>query len=443
MRDRPTELSRRVALELLGGAALTASIPRKMLAQAAARATAPRAAAYVRTAEDDAFLDEMQRAACLYFAEQQGPGTGQVLDRAVNRTSTGELDPRPNASIAATGFGLTALCIADRRGFLAKDRIRKQVVTTLEFHLNKLPHEHGFFYHFNDVHTGAPASWSEVSSIDTALLLCGVLTARAYFHDPRITKLATAIYERVDWPWMLNGGTTFSMGWNAGGKGFIASRWSHYCELMMIYLLAIGSPTHPVDPATWNAWTRPTVTFGKYTYVSGTDPLFVHQYSQAWFDFRGKRDAYLNYFDNSVTATRAHKAWCLSLKQGWYDDVYWGVSASDWQHGYTAWGGPPLNGPVDGTVVPNATAGSLAFVPADCLRVQRSLRATYPQAAGRYGLCDAFHPSQLWYDPDVLGIDLGISVVMAENLRSGLVWETFMRNPEATRAMLLCGFRAV
>lgn len=439
MPDVDRGLTRRDLGRLLGGSAVAATAPIRLLAQAAGWAAA---SSYVLRREDEAFLDEIERAACLYFAEQNGPGTGQVLDRAVNRTATGELDPRRIASIAATGFGLTALCIADRRGFLARDRIRKQVVTTLEFHLHKLPHEHGFFYHFNDVHTADPAKGSEVSSIDTALLLCGVLTARAYFNDPRITRLATAIYERVDWPWMLNGGQTFSMGWNAGGKGFLASRWGHYCELMMIYLLAIGSPTHPVDPATWNAWTRPRITFGKYSYIGPTDPLFVHQYSQAWFDFRGKRDAFANYFDNSVTATRAHKAWCLSLKQRWYNEDYWGVSASDWEHGYTAWGGPPLMGPVDGSVVPCATAGSMAFVPEECLRVQQALKARYGRDAwGRYGFCDAFHPSQLWYDPDVLGIDLGIGVVMAENLRSGLIWETFMRNPEARLAMERCGFR--
>lgn len=435
MREAERGLTRRELARLLGGAAVAASAPVRLLGQAAGSSRGLRA-------EDEAFLERMERAACLFFAEQQGPGTGQVLDRAVNRTVTGELDPRKLASIAATGFGLTAMCVADRRGFLAPDRIRKQVVTTLEFHLHKLPQEHGFFYHFNDVHTGEPAKGSEVSSIDTAILLCGVLTARAYFNDPRISRLAAAIYERVDWPWMLNGGQTFAMGWNSGGKGFIASRWSHYCELMMIYLLAIGSPTHPVDPATWGAWTRPRVRFGPYDYVSGDDPLFVHQYSQAWFDFRGKRDAFANYFDNSVTATQAHKAWCLSLKQGWYTDDYWGVSASDWEHGYTAWGGPPLQGPVDGSVVPCATAGSMAFVPGDCLRVQRSFKAKYPDAVGRYGLCDAFHPSKPWYDPDVLGIDLGIGLVMAENLRSGLVWSTFMRNPEAKLAMDRCGFRA-
>ncbi len=394
------------------------------------------------SAEDDAFLDEFERAGCLYFMEQAGPATGQVLDRAINK-GTGALDPRRAASIAATGFGLTALCIAHKRGYLPGEQVRERVRTTLEFHWSKLRHERGFFYHFNDVETGAVLWNSEVSSIDTSILLCGILTCRAYFGgkgDAAIRELATRIYERVDWPWMLNGGMTFSMGWHPG-TGFLAARWSYYCELMMIYLLAIGSPTHPVPASTWSAWTRPQMQFGPYRYIAAADPLFVHQYSHAWFDFRGKRDGFANYFENSVTATEADKLFLLGLKLG-YDDDYWGVSASDSQNGYTAWGGPPMLGHVDGTVVPCATAGSLAFLPGPCLRVLRSLKQRYGREAwGRYGLCDAFHPAKSWYDADVLGIDLGISVLMAENLRSGFVWETFMRNPEATSAMRACGFR--
>jgi hypothetical protein len=166
----------------------------------------------------------------------------------------------------------------------------------------------------------------------------------------------------------------------------------------------------------------------------------VHQYSHAWFDFRGKRDAYANYFENSITATKAHKAFCLTLGAPYSDD-YWGISASDSAHGYTAWGGPPAHGDIDGSVVPCATGGSLPFVPDDCLRVQRSLKAKYSaKAMGRYGLCDAFHPQADWYDDDVLGIDLGITVVMAENLRSGFIWKTFGHNPEVGVAMNKAGF---
>jgi hypothetical protein len=392
---------------------------------------------------DDQFLDQMQQAACLYFTEQASPVNGQVLDRAAAFPANGNIDPRPMSSIAATGFGLSALCIADQRGYQAHTSILQKVRNTLRFHANTLTNVHGFFYHFNDVNTGQRTAQVELSSIDTALLLCGVLTARAYFNtDSEIVQLATTIYNRVDFPWMLNGANTFSMGWTPE-NGFITTRWDKYCELMMLYLLAIGSPTHPIDPACWNAFSRPTITYNGLTFISGGDPLFTNQYSHAWFDFRNKHDAYANYFTNSITATRAHEDLCLSLGSPYSKD-YWGISSSDSQHGYTAWGGPNSTGQsfggVDGSVVPYATAGSLPFLPIDGIRAQRSLKDTYPKAWGRYGFCDAFHPQANWYDADVLGIDLGISVLMSENYRTGFLWNTFARNPEVTTAMQLAGF---
>jgi hypothetical protein len=425
-------MERRTLLKLLAGSALLPQIP------AFARTKKPN---NTLTQEDDAFLDEMQRRGCLYFVEQAGAKTGQVLDRAAAANTDGKRDPRLMASIAATGFGLSALCIAERRGYQPRQKVIEQIRRTLRFHYEQMPHEHGFLYHFNDVDLGGSFTGSEISPIDTSLLLCGVLTARAYFHqDAEIRKYATALYERVDWPWMLNGGTTFAGG--ARNGSFLPSRWDHYCELMMMYLLAMGSPTHPIEAASWDAFTRPKMSYAGYTYISGSDPLFVHQYSHAWFDFRGKRDKYANYFDNSVIATKAHEAFCLSLGKPYSPD-YWGISASDSEHGYTAWGGPPGEGHIDGSVVPNAPAGSLPFLPADCLRVLRSLKEKYGEKAwGRYGFCDAFHPEAKWYDPDVLGIDLGIGVLMSENLRSGFVWETFARNPEVGVAMKKAGFHA-
>jgi hypothetical protein len=415
----------------------------KAAAAAAGCALAPMGIAYANepwtpSKEDEAFLDDLERQSCLFFWEQGSASTGQILDRARNDL-TGARDHRRMASIAATGFGLTALCIADRRGYLPHAQIVERVKTTLAWHLNSLPEVHGFFYHFSDIETGKRFSRSELSSIDTALLLCGILTAKACFEDAQIQSLAQQIYERVDWSWMLNGGKTFSMGWQPE-TGFLAARWKHYCELMMIYLLAIGSPTHPVAPEYWNHFTRPLIHYKGFDYISADDPLFTHQYSQAWYDFRGKRDAYANYFDNSVTATRAHKAFCLSYPN-WYSEDYWGITASDSAGGYVAWGGPPAQGPLDGTVVPSAAAGSLAFLPAECLSVLRAMRSKWGrQAWGRYGFVDAFHPAANWYDPDVLGIDQGISVLMAENLRSGLVWSTFMRNRESVSAMQRAGF---
>ncbi len=424
-------MNRRQMLQALAVAAGCALVPKGIAFASESRKTSK---------EDEAFLDDLERQGCLFFWEQASPKTGQILDRARNDLA-GARDPRRMASIASTGFGLTALCIADRRGYFPHAQIAERVRTTLDWHLNHLPEVHGFFYHFSDVETGQRTTGVELSSIDTALLLCGILTARAYFEDARIQSLARQIYERVDWPWMLNGGKTFSMGWHPE-SGFLDARWERYCELMMIYLLAIGSPTHPVAPEYWNNFTRPVIHYAGYDYISGNDPIFTHQYSQAWYDFRGKRDAYADYFANSVTATRAHKAFCLSHPK-WYSEDYWGISASDYAGGYTAWGGPPAQGPLDGTVVPCAAAGSLAFLPADCIAVLRAMRSKWGKHAwGRYGFVDAFHPSANWYDPDVLGIDQGISVLMAENLRSGLVWSTFMRNRECTEAMRRVGFKA-
>ena len=398
----------------------------------------PKGAPYQGT--DERLLDEIQRVTFDFFWNEASPQTGQVKDRALANGN----DARSMSSIAATGFGLTSLCIGDRRGFGKKDHILSRVRNTLRFLAKRMPHEHGFFYHFIHMETGHRWEKCELSSIDTALLLCGVLTARQYFADQEIKDLATTIYERIDWPWMLNGGATLSMGWKPE-SGFLGARWEHYCELMMIYLLGIGSPTHPLSPDTWKAWTRPVIKYQGIEYISGNDPIFTHQYSQAWFDFRKKRDAYTDYFENSIKATKAHKLFCLSLRDRFpdYSDELWGISASDYANGYTAWGGPPPQGPIDGSIVPCATGGSLAFLYDDCMRVLRNIRGRYQERSWmRYGFVDAFNPLSGWYDQDVLGIDLGITMLMAENHRTGFVWETFMKNPEAQTAMQKAGFRS-
>jgi hypothetical protein len=386
---------------------------------------------------DDQLLDEIQQAAFLFFWEGGDPNTGLIKDRALaagNDTST-------LSSIASTGFGLTALCIGAQRSYQPASTILSRVQTTLNFLLNQMPQQEGFFYHFVDMSTGARATGSEVSSIDTSILLCGVLTCRQYFQDAQVQSLATQIYERVNWPWMLNGGSTFSMGWTPE-NGFISARWDTYSELMMLYLLAMGSTTNPVPASTWSAWTRPSFTYQGLTYISSGAPLFTHQYSHAWFDFQNKHDAYADYFQNSITATTAHRLFCISLASSFsdYGENLWGISSSDSVNGYVAWGGPPALGPIDGTIVPCATAGSLPFLYSDAIQVLRWIRGQYPQAWQRYGFVDAFNPLTSWYDPDVVGIDVGITMLMAENYRTGLVWDTFMMNPEAQAAMQLAGF---
>lgn len=384
-------------------------------------------------------LDDLASSAFQFFWNEAPAGTGMIKDRALVDGN----DTRTISSIASTGFALAGLCIADQRHLMPTQQIKDRVTVTLDFILNQLPNEHGFYYHFVDMNTGARAFNSEVSTIDTSILLCGVLTARQYFNDASIDTLATQIYERVEWPWFLNSGSAFSMGWTPE-NGFLASRWDTYSELMMIYLLAIGSPTNPVPASAWDAFSRPTLTFQGISYITTTAPLFIHQFSHAWFDFRNKKDAYANYFDNSVKATLAHKAFCtgMSLQFSDYSDNLWGITSSDSTGGYVAWGGPPAMGPIDGSIVPCATAGSLPFASAECLKVLRYIRDNYPSAWHKYGFVDAFNPLKNWYNPDVIGIDVGISMLMAENYRTQFVWQTFMKNPEVISAMNKVGFQS-
>ena len=383
--------------------------------------------------EAEALLDEMEARGCDFFYEQASPKTGLVRDRA---PAVGRVLSRA-ASIAATGFGLSALCIAAKRNYLRPIDCEQRVEKTLAFLLENCPHEHGFLYHFIDIESGQRMFNSELSSIDTALLLCGVLLCRQYFEgNTRIQSLATTFYRRIDWEWMLNGGESLSMGW-LPEQGFLRYRWDIYSELMTMYLMAIGSPTHPISPNTWDALQRPLISFGGIEYISGVAPLFIHQYAHAWCDYRDQRDRHANYFTNSIAATRAHQMFCVGLKNyPWMDQDMWGITASDSRQGYRVWGGPPAMGPIDGSIVPCATAGSLPFLPAECSHALLSMRQKMGERVWtRYGFVDAFLPKGNWFAQDILGIDQGISVLMAENVRTGFVWQYFMKNREIQHAM--------
>lgn len=418
-------------------------------AQPAATLTRPAAVAYDRSSADEAFLEDLSRRSFAYFWEQADPATGLVRDRS----TTGGRPANPNArdvgSIAAVGFGLSGLCIAADRGWQPRASAIDRAETTLRFLAERLEHERGWFYHFVDIRTGARAWKSELSSIDTALLLSGVLTVRRCFDDdPEVVTYADTIYRRVDFRWMLAGHETLlSHGWRPEA-GFLTSRWGRYCELMVLYVLAIGSPTHAIAPESWRAWTRPIMEFGGSRYVSWSDPLFVHQYSHAWIDFRGRTERespHINWFDNSVVATRVHKAFMLGLAAEFpgYSENIWGVTASDSRTGYIAWGGPPRSEAIDGTVVPAAAAGSLMFSPEITVSALREMHRRFGERIyGQYGFADAFHPTDGWVNPDVIGIDLGITLLSAENLRTGKVWGWFMRNPEIVAALEKIGLVA-
>ena len=392
---------------------------------------------FTLTPEDDTFLNEVESASFQFFWEQQNPKTGMVQDRCVLRGGI----PGTVASIAATGFGLTAICIAEKRGFVTRAAALERLFATLNFLWKKLPQHRGFFYHWANITTGERVWESEISSVDTAILLCGVLTCREHFRHPAVTQLADLIFQRVEWTWLSEDTSLLSHGWTPE-IGFLPSRWDYYSELMMMYLLGMGSSSHPLKPEAWNAWKRLTFEYDGLRYIGSFAPLFVHQYSQAWFDFRGKRDKYADYYQNSIIATEVHRRFCLELGKQFsdYSEDLWGITASDGPNGYVVWGGPPAVGPIDGTITPSATGGSLTFAPQATLRVLKNIRTHYGSAWSKYGFVNAFNPLTNWYDHDVIGIDTGITMLMAENLRTGFVWQTFMKTPEAQRGMERAGF---
>lgn len=397
-------------------------------------------ATYALTVNDTNLLDEIQERAVLFFVEHSDPVTGFTRDRA---PKTGEFRKGPS-SVAATGFALTAWCIADARGWLPPGEALQRVRQTLRFVAEQHAHERGWLYHFVDAATGRRAWQSEASTIDTALFLQGALMAREYLQDAETSRRVEQIYARIDWQWALNGGTTLSHGWRPE-NGFIPHRWDSYSELMGMYLLGIGAPTtHALPAKSWHAWRRePLAKYEGRTFIQ-CGPLFTHQFSHGWFDFRGHRDAHADYWQNSIDATLAQRAWSAAQSeryQHWSSDV-WGLTASDGARGYTAWGTPGHEkDQSDGTLVPCAPGGSLPFAPRECLTALHRMRVMGgDEIWGRYGFADAFNPQTGWVASDVIGIDLGIMLIMAENLRSGLVWRSFMGAPEVKRGMNLAGF---
>ena len=439
-----------IRLALLTALAVAALLPGGCVGSrvpAADRPARDAAQPFALSAGDEALLEDLSRRSFMFFWEHADPSTGIVRDRARTTGSPVDGGGRNVGSIAAVGFGLSGLCIAAERQWIPRADVIARTRSTLRFFAQRIDHEHGWFYHFIDLSTGKRVWNSELSSIDTALLLGGVLTARQCFaSDPEIARLADAIYRRVDFQWMLAGHQLLlSHGWKPE-SGFLQSRWDRYCELMILYLLAIGSPTHAIPAEAWRAWSRPVMTFGGQSYISGPDPLFVHQYSHAWVDFRGWREREAprtDWWQNSVTATRVHKTFCLRLSSefpGCYTENVWGISASDSRRGYLAWGGPPRNPAIDGTVVPSAAGGALMLAPDITVPVMRELRQRFgDRIYGRYGFADAFHPTEGWVNPDVIGIDLGITLLSAENLRTGRVWCWFGQNPEIPSAMTRAG----
>ena len=409
-----------------------------------AGATPLAARGWTLSATDDRFLDDLSRRAFRYFWEQADPHSGLVLDRAAvdgrQRTSH-SLDV---ASTAATGFALSACCIGAARNWIQVDAARERVRATLRHVAFEQVHHFGWYYHFVNRQTGERVWNCEVSTIDTALLLAGVLTARECFAgDPEIDLLAQQIYGRVDFRWMLDKNSGFLwMAWKPE-SGFSQAQWVDYRENVLLHILALGSPERPIPAETWFRFARDPIAFGDYGWV-GRGPIFTHQFPQAYLDFSHLRDGPpfgINYFDNSLVATYAHRAYCLSLRSLYpgFSENLWGVTPSDSRIGYVIWGGWDIKRPrwdLDGTVVPCAAGGSLMFAPEICLPALRQMQEDFGERIyGRYGFADAFHPASGWVDPEVLGIDQGITLLSAENLRSGRVWQWFMKSDPIQQAV--------
>ncbi len=416
------------------------------------------------SALDDAFLEDLSRRAFQFFWDAGDPNTGITREHLYWNGKPYPAERRDVGSTGATGFGITALCIAAERGWIPREQARQRALNTLRYYADRAAQEHGWFYHWLNVvkgeRTGANFDTamlglppdrkmarpkSEVSVSDSTWLVAGALTAARYFkEDAEMARLARRIYERVDYAWMRNGDPyLLAHGWMPE-TGFLEARYDKYCQLALMYLMGIGSPTHALPPDAWYAWERNPNSYAGYKYI-GTSLLWTYQYPFAWADFRGKREKrepHTDWFGNAVTATEAHRQFCIDLKKEFpgYSAEIWGITSSESKSGYKAWGGPPKHGPIDGTVVPCAAAGSLMLTPELSLAALRAMKQRFGDKIwNKYGFADAFNPDTGWVSPEVLGLDEGITLLSAENLRSGNVWKWFMENAEMGRAMKLAG----
>lgn len=403
------------------------------------------------TPSDSAFIEMVQKASFDFFWNEANPSNGLIKDRDT---------PGSPCSIASVGFGLTAICIAVDHGWISREAAIDRVKTTLNTFWTKPQGRDpdgyigykGLFYHFLDMNT-AERTWnSELSSIDTALLLAGILHAREYFSssnedEATIRQLADSIYFRVDWQWMRNFQPNITLGWKPE-SGFINAWWRGYNEAMIMNILALGSPTYPVPASTWDSWTTgyTWTTYYGYSYVPFA-PLFGHQYSHCWIDFRNIQDEYMankgiTYFENSRRATLAQREYCIANPGGFegYGENIWGLTAGDGPDGYIARGAPPAQND-DGTISPTAAGGSFPFTPEESLAALRYMYDNYKdQLWKEYGFRDAFNLGQNWWASDVIGIDQGPIIIMMENYLNERVWNVFMENEYVSTGLDRAGF---
>jgi len=399
---------------------------------------------------DEALLDRIQRAAFGYFLRTFNPANGLVAD------TTRKDSP---SSIAAVGFALSSYPVAVERGWITREDAAQRTLVTLRFFWTCAQNEtadstgyKGFYYHFLDLQSGKRVWQSELSLIDTALLLAGVLIAGVYFSaitqsEAEIRELADALYRRIDWQWAQISKSTLSQGWKPE-CGFLHYGWEGYNEATILYVLGLGSPTHPLPDSSYSAWTSTYQWENLYghEFLYG-GPLFIHQFSHAWIDFRGIQDRFMlekgiDYFENSRRAAYVQREYALHNPHEFegYGENCWGLSAGDGPgnqalrldgrgrrfFGYSARGVP--YGPDDGTIAPSATLASVPFAPAIAMSAVRHLFERYPEMAAEYMLPSGLNPTlagngrRCWRSEDYFGLDQGLIVMMIENYRSQLIW---------------------
>lgn len=423
------------------------------------------------TAAQAALLGRLQRDSFDFFVHKTNAANGLVLDKSREGWP---------ASIAATGLALAAYPVGVEGGFMTRADAVQRTLATLRF-FSDAPHgaqadatgHNGFYYHFLDMQTGRRDWCCELSSVDTAFLLAGMLAAAAYFDhetpdEDQIRRLADALYRKCDWQWMQNGQAAVSHGWTPE-KGFLRYRWKGYDEALIIYLLGLGSPTHPLSDDSYAAWSS---TY-KWKSIYGTEflyagPLFIHQLSHVFVDFRGIQDAYmrahgLDYFENSRRATLVQQQYAIRNPRAFahYDELCWGITSSDGPgpstlmvdgvervfYDYIARGAP--YGPDDGTLAPWAVVASLPFAPDIVLPTIQNYERMHLLEAQQYGYKATFNPTFPvaepkhefgWVSPYHFGLNQGPVVLMIENYRSARPWSWMRRCPYLVTGLRRAGF---
>ncbi|HVF40340.1 MAG TPA: glucoamylase family protein [Gemmatimonadaceae bacterium] len=475
-------------MSTLAGRAVCRALPLILLLQACASGPGieqpgtPRSPATQSiTPRQAAFLDTLEQRTFNWFWEKTNPANGLTPDRWPTKSFS---------SVAAVGFALTAYPIGIERGYVTRSAAADRVLTTVRFMYTApqgpqatgvIGHK-GFFYHFLDMETGHRFEQVELSTIDTSLLLAGVLFCQSYFTqatptETAIRAYADSLYRRVDWQWIRPKSPLVSMGWKPE-SGFIEANWHGLNEAIILNILALASPTFPLEPAAWTAYTS-TYKWGDFYGQQHLNfaPLFGHQYSHIWIDFRGIRDPYMtargiDYFENSRRATYSQRAYAIANPGGWkdYGASIWGLTAVDgpldtvlviggrsrtfWT--YSARGAAAGEIRDDGTIGPTATGGSIPFAPEITIPALVAMREKYGEHLfSSYGFLDSFNPTfdadikpqhgkvvrgVGWFDTDYLGIDQGPIIAMIENYRSDLVWRTMRKNPHIVRGLKKAGF---